>query len=171
MWQTMMLCMMGPRIVLHVSCLSYVAWTHHIHTLRLGCSKIVPCCANSVFCTSPPLPLSPLLPPPPPPPPPPSFSLDEPESVDSTTIAGTPETLLVSRVSWTEPVSNNADITNYTVQVCSTETEDCRMYNTFQPEAAVLALPTVVYNVSVTANNIVGFSVSDITTIMGTNEG
>ena len=45
------------------------------------------------------------------------------------------------------------------------------MYNTFQPEAAVLALPTVVYNVSVTANNDVGFSVSDIATIVGTNEG
>ena len=72
---------------------------------------------------------------------------------------------------WLAPISNNAEITNYTVTVCSTATDDCISYTTLQPYAAVLTVPTVTYNVSVRATNVVGSSNSDTTTIVGTNQG
>ncbi|CAI8054915.1 hypothetical protein GBAR_LOCUS29960, partial [Geodia barretti] len=103
-----------------------------------------------------------------------SFTLvvrDIPGEVDSTKIASVPLTLLVSNVTWPAPISNNAEITNYTVTVFSTATDDCDNYTTPQPHAAVCTVPTVTYNTSVSATNVVGSSTSDTTTIVGTDGG
>ncbi|CAI8027895.1 Protein sidekick-2, partial [Geodia barretti] len=103
-----------------------------------------------------------------------SFTLvvrDVPGEVDSRNISSVPLTLLVLNVTSLAPISNNAEITNYTVTVCITATDDCLSYLTLQPHAAVLTVPTVTYNVSVRATNVVGSSNSDTTTIVGTNQG
>ena len=99
------------------------------------------------------------------------LSSDIPGEVDSTKIASVPLTLLVSNVTWPAPISNNAEITNYTVTVFSTATDDCDNYTTPQPHAAVCTVPTVTYNTSVSATNVVGSSTSDTTTIVGTDGG
>ena len=77
----------------------------------------------------------------------------------------------MSRITWDPPEANNAPITGYTVTACNTEVEECGETAVTGTSAVVYLVPTVRYNITVTATNVVGARISDVRSIMGFTGG
>ena len=79
----------------------------------------------------------------------------------------------MSRITWDPPEANNAPITGYTVTACNTEVEveECGETAVTGTSALVYLVPTVRYNITVTATNVVGARISDVISIVGFTGG
>ena len=78
----------------------------------------------------------------------------------------------MSRITWDPPEDNNAPITGYTVTACNTEVEeDFGVTSVTETSALVYLVPTVRYNVTVTATNVVGPRTSDVISVVGFTGG